>query len=136
MKRFIRMIAVLMAVLMVLSAAAVVSGSAITVEKDGVTYFLNTRTPTTGDVNALVVRLGFADYSVDDEDDPADSEETLLSYFDGTDENSIITYYENASYGKLRLHCDKVYSYEAEYDREEYDAENNEAASNPEGLIT
>ena len=37
MKRFIRMIAVLMAVLMVLSAAAVVSGSAITVEKDGVT---------------------------------------------------------------------------------------------------
>lgn len=136
MKRFIRTIAVLMAVLMVLSAAAVVSGSAITVEKDGVTYFLNTRTPTTGDINALVVRLGFADYSVDDEDDPADSEETLLSYFDGTDDNSIITYYENASYGKLRLHCDTVYSYEAVYERKEYDEENNEAASNPEGLIT
>ena len=135
MRRFIRMTAVLMAVIMTISALTVLSGHAIKVEKDGVTYFLNTRTPAKGDVNVLMVRVGFADYAVDDEESPADSEETLLSYFDGS-KDSINAYYENASYGKLRLHCDRVYSYEAKLERHEYDENSYDALSSPEGLIT
>lgn|GEM_PF-3419335 len=134
MKYLIRMIAVMTAVMMLLSTLTVLSGSAITVEKDGVTYYLNTRSPAQGDVNVLLVRVGFADYDVDDEDDPADSEKTLLSYFD-ISEDSISAYYENASYGKFHLHCDKVYSYNAELERHEYDENNAEAVSSPEELI-
>ena len=75
-------IAVLLAILMLLPLA-MVAGKAITVEKDGREYLLRSPAPTVGDVNVLMIRLGFADYPVDDEDSPADSEATLLSYFDG-----------------------------------------------------
>ena len=76
-------ITVLLAILMLLPLATV-AGKAITVEKDGREYILNSHTPTTGDVNVLMIRIGFADYPVDDEEYPADSEETLLNYFNGT----------------------------------------------------
>lgn len=112
-------IAVLLAILMLLPLATV-AGKAITVEKDGREYILNSHTPTTGDVNVLMIRIGFADYPVDDEEYPADSEETLLNYFDGT-QGSVNGYYETSSYGKLRLHCDKVYTYNAKLERIEYD---------------
>ena len=111
--------ALLIAFLILLSSS-VVGTSAITVERDGTQYILRSHTPTTGDINVLMIRIGFADYDVDDEDDPADSEETLLSYFDGS-EDSVNAFYETSSYGKLRLHCDKVYSYNAEYSRDSYD---------------
>lgn len=114
-------VAVLIAFLMLLSSS-MIGGSAITVERDGAQYILRSHTPTTGDINVLMVRVGFADYDVDDEEYPADSEETLLSYFDGS-EDSINAFYETSSYGKLRLHCDKVYSYNAEYSRSDYDDE-------------
>ena len=112
-------IAVLLAILMLLPLATV-AGKAITVEKDGREYILNSHTPTTGDVNVLMIRIGFADYPVDDEEYPADSEETLLNYFDGT-QGSVNGYYETSSYGKLRLHCDKIYTYNAKLERIEYD---------------
>lgn len=111
-------IAVLLAILMLLPLA-MVAGKAITVEKDGREYLLRSPTPTVGDVNVLMIRLGFADYPADDEDSPADSEATLLSYFDGT-ADSVNGFYETSSYGKLRLHCDKVYTYNALRDRYEY----------------
>ncbi|MBQ3265445.1 MAG: hypothetical protein IJH07_06680 [Ruminococcus sp.] len=112
-------VAVLIAFLMLLSSS-MIGTSAITVERDGTQYILRSHTPTTGDVNVLIVRVGFADYDVDNEEYPADSEETLLSYFDGS-EDSINAFYETSSYGKLRLHCDKVYSCNAEYSRSDYD---------------
>ena len=111
--------ALLIAFLILLSSS-MIGANAITVERDGTQYILRSHTPTTGDINVLMVRIGFADYDVDDENDPADSEETLLSYFDGS-EDSINAFYETSSYGKLHLHCDKVYSYNAEYSRGSYD---------------
>ena len=111
---------VLVLILSILVSMTSLSGSAITVVKDGKEYTLHVKTPTEGDCNVLMIRLGFADYPLDDEDYPADSEETLLSYFDGSPD-SINGYYETSSYGKLRLHCDKIYSYTAPYDRSEYD---------------
>lgn len=119
-KSLTKTVALLMALLIAL-LSSVLSTAAITVEKDGKEYILNSRTPTVGDVNVLMIRLGFADYPVDDEEDPADSEETLLSYFDGS-QSSINGFYETSSYGKLRLHCDTVYTYNAQYDREDYSA--------------
>lgn len=104
---------------LMLMIPAIVQAGAITVERDGREYILRSPTPTTGDINVLMIRLGFADYSADDEDSPADSEETLLSYFDGSDD-SVNQFYETSSYGKLRLHCDQVYTYNAVYDREDY----------------
>ena len=112
-----RITAVLTAVILVILAA--VNAGAITVKKDGREYILRTPTPTTGDVNVLMIRLGFADYSVNDEVSPADSEETLLSYFDGS-KGSVNEFYETSSYGKLHLRCDKVYTYNTEHNRGDY----------------
>lgn len=70
MKRSIKMISVLMAVLMLFSVTTVLTASANTVTKDGKSYTLYSRTPTKGDLNVLIVRLGFADYPVDGEDYP------------------------------------------------------------------
>ena len=78
--------AVLIAFLILLSSS-MIGASAITAERDGTQYLLRSHTPTTGDINVLMVRIGFADYDVDDENDPADSEETLLSYFDGSEDS-------------------------------------------------
>ncbi len=99
-------LAVALLVLVVISSS-IIAGSAITVKKDGKEYFLRSHTPTTGDCKVLMIRLGFADYPIDDENDPADSEETLLSYFDGS-KGSVNEFYETSSYGRLRLSCDKV----------------------------
>lgn len=118
MKRFSKIIATLLATLTLLSALTATAG-AVTVTKDGKEYLFGRTTPTTGDINVLTIRLGFADYGVDEKDYPADSEETLLSYFDGF-EDSVNGYYETASYGKLHLSCDKVYSYNAKYSRDDY----------------
>lgn len=96
--------AVLIAFLILLSSS-MIGANAITVERDGTQYFLRSHTPTTGDINVLMVRIGFADYDVDDENDPADSEETLLSYFDGS-EDSVNAFYETSSYGKLHQRLD------------------------------
>lgn len=120
MKRSVKMISVLMAVLMLFSVTTVLTASANTVTKDGKSYTLYSRTPTKGDLNVLIVRLGFADYPVDGEDHPADSEETLLSYFDGSSQ-SVNGFYETSSYGQLHLHCDKIFSYNAERNRDDYD---------------
>ncbi|MBQ3285685.1 MAG: hypothetical protein IJH40_08600 [Ruminococcus sp.] len=129
-----RIIALLIAVMLLIPT--VISTSANTVVHDGKEYILRSRTPTTGDINVLLVRIGFADYPVDDEDYPADSEEKLLSYFNGG-EKSIDGFYENSSYGKLHLRCDKVYAYNALYDRDDYDNEKNpEALSNVNGMMT
>ena len=117
-KSITKTVALMMVVLLVL-LSAMIPTAAITVEKDGKEYILRSQTPTTGDVNVLMIRLGFADYPVDDEEEPADSEETLLSYFDGS-EDSVNGFYETSSYGKLHLHCDKVYTYNANYDRDDY----------------
>ena len=133
MKRIKKITALFMTALIIITST-IVSTGAITVEKDGKKYILHSRTPATGDVNVLVIRIGFADYPVDDERNPADSEEKLLSYFDGT-EGSINAFYETSSYGKLRLNCDRVYSYTAQLDRDEYDADNFTASSSPDGLI-
>ena len=133
MKKIRKITAVLLAALMVMTVQTISAG-AISVVRDGKEYTLGSHTPTTGDVNVLMVRLGFADYSVDDAEYPAVSEQTLLSYFDGT-EGSVNAFYETSSYGKLRLHCDKVYTYNAQLDRGEYDSDNDGAASSPEGLI-
>ena len=107
MKKLRRLTAVLLSVLLVITIPAV-TADAITVVKDGKSYTLKSVTPTTGDCNVLVIRVGFADYPVDGQVKPAHSEETLLSYFDGSGK-SINGYYEASSYGKLRLHCEKVY---------------------------
>ena len=61
-----RMIAVLVALMLMIPA--IVQAGAITVEKDGRECILRSPTPTTGDINVLMIRLGFADYSADDED--------------------------------------------------------------------
>ena len=118
MKKLRRLTAVLLSVLLVITIPAV-TADAITVVKDGKSYTLKSVTPTTGDCNVLVIRVGFADYPVDGQVKPAHSEETLLSYFDGSGK-SINGYYEASSYGKLRLHCEKVYSYNAQSEREHY----------------
>lgn len=118
-KRITKAVALLTAALMTL-LSSVISTGAITVVRDGKEYVLASHTPTIGEVNVLMIRLGFADYPIDDEDDPAESEETLLSYFNGS-EDSVNGFYETSSYGKLRLHCDKVYNYNAIYDRDDYD---------------
>lgn len=106
---------------LIIASIAVIPAAAVTIEKDGKEYTFRSHTPTTGDVNVLAIRLGFADYSVDNEDYPAKSEQTLLSFFDGT-ENSVNGFYETSSYGKLRLHCDRVYAYNALHDRSEYES--------------
>ncbi len=121
-KCFKRIIALFLSVLSLI-AIATFSAGAITVEKDGKEYYLKSRTPTTGDCHVLMIRVGFDDYPVDDEENPADSEETLFSYFDGT-EGSVNAFYEASSYGKLRLHCDQVYTYTAMFPRENYDDSN------------
>ena len=118
MKKLRRLTAVLLSVLLVITIPAV-TADAITVVKDGKSYTLKSVTPTTGDCNVLVIRVGFADYPVDGQVKPAHSEETLLSYFDGSGK-SINGYYEASSYGKLRLHCEKVYSYNAQSEHEHY----------------
>ena len=115
-----RAVAFLISAVMLISAA--ISAGAVTVVKDGREYMLRSRTPTVGDINVLMIRLGFADYSADHAEDPADSEETLLSYFDGS-QDSVNGFYETSSYGKLRLHCDSVYTYNAQYTRDDYDGE-------------
>ncbi len=120
MKHFLKLISVTLAVLTLVSIATVLPSGANTVTKDGKSYTLYSRTPTKGDLNVLLVRLGFQDYPVDGEDCPATGEETLLSYFDGSD-GSVNGYYETSSYGQLHLHCDKVYSYNAVHNRAEYD---------------
>ncbi len=119
MKRILKVFAVLLSLFMITSSS-IIAGSAITIKKDGKAYFLRSHTPTTGDCKVLMIRLGFADYPIGDENDPADSEETLLSYFDGS-KGSVNEFYETSSYGRLKLSCDKVYSYTAEYNRGEYD---------------
>ena len=96
-------------VLLILSTAFVPAG-AVTVEKDGKQYTFFSHTPTTGDCKVLTVRVGFADYPVDDENYPADSEETLMSCFDGS-EGSISAFYEASSYGRLHLSCDEIFTY-------------------------
>ena len=106
--------------LLILFSMAIIPTGAITVTHDGKEYTLYSHTPTMGDINVLMVRVGFADYPADGEDYPADSEDTLLSYFDGS-EDSVNGFYETSSYGKLRLHCDKIYTYNAQYDRDSYD---------------
>ncbi len=126
-------IAVLIAVVILLSSS-ITAGSAISIEKNGKQYILRSHTPTTGDVNVLMVRVGFADYAVDDEDNPADSEQTLLSYFDGS-AGSVNGFYETSSYGKLRLYCDRVYSYNAKHNRSDYDAANYDSTLNPDALM-
>ena len=118
MKKLKRIAAAFTAVLMILSTVTAVN--AVTVEKDGKKYTLKYKSPSTGDVNILMLRVGFADYDIDGEDYPADSEETLLSYFDGSDD-SVNAYYERSSYGKLRLHCDRVFSYTAKNERNFYE---------------
>lgn len=119
MKRILKVFAVLLSLLMMISSS-MIAGSAITVKKDGKEYFLRSHTPTKGDCKVLLIRLGFADHPLDDENDPADSEETLLSYFDGS-KGSVNEFYETSSYGRLKLSCDKVYSYTAEYNRGDYE---------------
>lgn len=119
-----RIIALLIAAALLIPA--IISTGAITVVHDGKEYTLRSFTPTTGDLKVLMVRIGFADYPADDEDDPADSEELLLSYFDGS-EDSVNGFYETSSYGKLRLSCDRVYTYNAQNDRCEYESENDDA---------
>lgn len=113
--------AVLLCLLTLLSPAVIV-GNAITVEKDGNQYVFRSVTPTTGNINVLMIRVGFADIPYDDENIPADSEETLRSLFDGS-EDSVNAYYEAASYGKLHLVCDEVFSYNARYERDYYSAD-------------
>ncbi|MBR1483681.1 MAG: hypothetical protein IJ598_12055 [Ruminococcus sp.] len=98
---------------------AVTSAGAITVVKDGKEYLFRSATPTTGDCNVLMIRVGFADYPADGGENPVTDEQTLLSYFDGS-EGSVNGYYETSSYGSLRLHCDKVYTYNAQHEREYY----------------
>ena len=71
-------IALLTAFLILLSSS-MIGANAIPVERDGTQYILRSHTPTSGDINVLMIRIGFADYDVDDENDPADSEETLLA---------------------------------------------------------
>ena len=117
--RTIRKLTALFIAVLILVSMFTVSAGAVKVVKGGEEYTLRSHTPTTGDVNVLMIRLGFADYAADDEDYPADSEDTLLSYFDGS-ENSVNGFYETSSYGKLHLHCDKVYNYNAVYDRGDY----------------
>ncbi|MBQ9673220.1 MAG: hypothetical protein IJV39_01190 [Ruminococcus sp.] len=119
MKYLVKYLALLISLLMIISSS-IISDMAITVEKDGKEYFLCSHTPTTGDCKVLIIRLGFADFPIDDEDYPADSEETLLSYFDGS-KGSVNEFYETSSYGKLKLSCDKVYSYTAKNNRDDYD---------------
>ena len=121
MRNIAKVTAIFLSVLMLLSAAVIPAG-AVTVTKDGKQYTLCSHTPTTGDVNVLLIRLGFADYPADGEDDPVDSAENLLSYFDGS-ADSVNGYYETSSYGKLHLHCNKVYTYNAQYDRDDYDGD-------------
>ena len=133
MKACKKVVAVLLSLLTLLSAASFAAG-AITFEKDGNFYYLRSHTPTTGDINVLVVRVGFADYPVDDEMYPADSEETIASFFDGSPD-SINGFYRTSSYGKLRMSCDTIFTYNAMYDRREYDEENSDAMSSPEGLM-
>lgn len=111
--------AILIPTLMILSSS-VVAGNAIRIEKDGKEYIFASPTPTTGDRKVLVIRVGFEDYSADDEEYPADSEEALLSYFDGS-EDSVNAFYKTSSYGKLNLICDKVYTYNAPNERYDYE---------------
>ena len=113
-----RITALSLAVLIALTAA--ISAGAVTVKHDGREYTLRSETPAAGDINVLLIRLGFADYPVDNKYYPAGGEEELLAYFDGS-ADSVNAFYETSSYGKLRLSCDKVYSYNARYPRYEYD---------------
>ena len=133
MKKIRKLTAVLLAAVMLMTISSVSAG-AMTVVRDGKEYTLETHTPATGDVHVLMVRLGFADYGVDDAKNPAVSGQTLLSYFDGS-EDSVNAYYEVSSYGQLHLHCDEVFTYTAPLVRAEYDSGNRSASSSPEGLI-
>ena len=63
MKKLKRIAAAFTAVLMILSTVTVVN--AVTVEKDGKKYTLKYKSPSTGDVNILMLRVGFADYDID-----------------------------------------------------------------------
>ena len=134
MKRGKKYVAVLLSALMIISSS-IIAGSAITVEKDGKEYFLRSHTPTAGDCKVLMVRLGFADYGIDDENYPADSEETLLSYFDGS-KGSVNEFYETSSYGKLRLSCDKIYSYTAKLNQDDYQYIYDDPQSGINALVT
>ena len=133
MKKIRKLTAVLLAAVMLMTISSVSAG-AMTVVRDGKEYTLETHTPATGDVHVLMVRLGFADYGVDDAKNPAVSGQTLLSYFDGS-EDSVNAYCEVSSYGQLHLHCDEVFTYTAPLVRAEYDSGNRSASSSPEGLI-
>ena len=65
-KRITKIAALLMAVIMAL-LSSVISIGAITVTRDGRDYYLMSYSPTVGDINVLMIRLGFADYPADDE---------------------------------------------------------------------
>lgn len=115
--RMIKAIAVLMAVTTVFMSVGLSAG-AFTVNVNGKEYTFASHAPTKGDFNVLVIRAGFMDYPVDGENYPADSEETLLSFFDGL-EDSVNAYYDRASYGQLHLSCDEVFTYNVQSTREE-----------------
>jgi len=116
-----RVLSLMLAVMILLLSAAMIPAGAFTVEKDGKQYTFVSHTPTTGDCKVLMIRVGFEDYPVDDEIYNADSEETLLSYFDGSD-GSVNAFYEASSYGKLRLSCDEVFTYTFPGSRDECSA--------------
>ncbi len=83
--------------------------------------------PTIGNVKALVVRIGFDDYTLDEEAGDCLTTGEIMNYFTGVDPEdypyeSLSAYYARSSYGSFRIFPGQIVDYTAPGKREDYTA--------------